>query len=206
MNLAAVSSTSPVPFDALDDPALLGHASRGDSAAFTELFHRHHAAIHAFAYRLSLCPAEADDIAQDTFVQAARSLATFRGDASFKNWLYTIATNKSRDRFRQRSRRARLGEELATLQDTAGATTSSTHPAGASDPATEAHAAVREALSALPPEMREAVALVYYEGLNHAEAARVLGCAESTVSWRIFRAKHKLKKALRPGVASARHD
>ena len=72
--------------------------------------------------------------------------------------------------------------------------------------ASEAHSAVREALSGLPPEMREAVALVYYEGLNHAEAARVLGCAESTVSWRIFRAKHKLKKALRPGVASARHD
>jgi RNA polymerase sigma-70 factor (ECF subfamily) len=190
----------PVPdLPELDSPALVARAAQGDRPAFTLLFERHYPAIHAFAYRLSLCSAEADDIAQETFVQAARSLAGFRGEASFKNWLYTIATNKSRDRFRQRARRARLGEELSTLADA--------HAADAGDDSSSsAHAAVRDALTGLVPELREAVALVYYEGLNHAEAARVLGCAESTVSWRIFRAKHKLKKALRPGVASARHD
>jgi RNA polymerase sigma-70 factor (ECF subfamily) len=187
-------------FDAheLDHPALVVRAAQGDAEAFSLLFERHYPAIHAFAYRLALCPAEADDIAQETFVQAARSLAGFRGDSSFKNWLYTIATNKSRDRFRQRVRRARLGEELATLTDT--------ESGSEKGDSLTAHAAVRDALAGLVPELREAVALVYYEGLNHAEAARVLGCAESTVSWRIFRAKHKLKKALRPGVASARHD
>ena len=183
-----------------DSPALVARAAQGDGPAFTLLFERHYPAIHAFAYRLSLCPAEADDIAQETFVQAARSLPGFRGEASFKNWLYTIATNKSRDRFRQSVRRARLGEELSTLADSDVAARED------GTPAASAHAAVRDALSSLVPKLREAVALVYYEGLNHAEAARVLGCAESTVSWRIFRAKHKLKKALRPGVASVRHD
>ncbi|MBC8009162.1 MAG: RNA polymerase sigma factor [Burkholderiales bacterium] len=198
----AVASSPPLAPDTLDDPALLGLALRGESAAFATLFARHYPAIHAFAYRLHLCPAEADDIAQETFVQAARSLASFRGEASFKNWLYTIATNKSRDRHRQHVRRSRLGEELATLADTEAP---ASLPAHAGD-TSAAHADVRHALAALAPELREAVALVYYEGLNHAEAARILGCAESTVSWRVFRAKHKLKKALRPHAASPRHD
>lgn len=208
MNLAAPSSPAPDSLQVPDDLVLLGRASLGDSSAFAALFERHYPAIHAFGYRLSLCPAEADDIAQETFVQAARALATFRGDSSFKNWLYTIATNKSRDRFRQRARHARLGEQLSALgagdDPPASLATAAAHASDSA--ATRAHAAVRDALADLSPELREAVALVYYEGLNHAEAARVLGCAESTVSWRIFRAKHKLKKALRSGAAAARHD
>ncbi len=207
MNPASTNAPAFVESEAPDDPTLLGLLARGDASAFTTLFERHYPAIHAFAYRLSLCPAEADDIAQETFVQAARALATFRGDSSFKNWLYSIATNKSRDRFRQRARRARLGEQLSTLgagdDPPASLATAAAHASDSA--ATRAHAAVRDALADLSPELREAVALVYYEGLNHAEAARVLGCAESTVSWRIFRAKHKLKKALRSGAA-ARHD
>lgn len=198
MNPASTTAPAFVESEAPDDPTLLGSLARGDASAFTTLFERHYPAIHSFAYRLSLCPAEADDIAQETFVQAARALATFRGDSSFKNWLYTIATNKSRDRFRQRARRAHLGEQLAVLATTDGGP--------AAPEASAAHAAVRDALANLSPDLREAVALVYYEGLNHAEAARVLGCAESTVSWRIFRAKNKLKKALRPGSRTTRHD
>jgi RNA polymerase sigma-70 factor (ECF subfamily) len=55
---------------------------------------------------------------------------------------------------------------------------------------------VGDALASLPASLREAVVLVYFEGLNHAEAARVLGCAETTVSWRLFRAKRQLKALL----------
>ena len=193
--MSAAATAAPL----LEDPDLLGLVVEGNAAAFDALFHRYYPAIHAFAYRLALCPAEADDIAQDTFVQAARSIASFRGDASLKNWLYTIATNKSRDRRRQHVRRVLLGEELARLTDIESTSFHSTTERAA-------HAAVREALAGLSFDLREAIALVYYEGLNHAEAARILCCAESTVSWRVFRAKHKLKKALCPSVASARHD
>ena len=55
---------------------------------------------------------------------------------------------------------------------------------------------VHEALAVLAEDMRHAVVLVYYEGMNHAEAAGILGCAETTVSWRIFRAKRQLKRLL----------
>lgn len=180
------------PKEAADDETQLIAAAAGGSApAFTQLFNRYYPMIHAFAYRLSLCPAEAGDIAQDTFIQAARALGGFRREASFKNWLYAIAANKSRDRHRQRARRARLGDDYGVLTAADGAE-------AAAEPARSA--AVREALAGLPQAMREAVTLVYYEGMNHAEAARVLGCAETTVSWRVFRAKQKLKRALRAGA------
>jgi RNA polymerase sigma-70 factor (ECF subfamily) len=192
-----------MPSPPLDDDAdalLLAPAAAGDSDAFTALFHRHYPAIHAFAYRLALCPAAADDIAQDTFVHAARALASFRRDASFKNWLFAIAANLARDLHRRRSRRAAHEQHLAAL---------------APDPAAEArdhaatdsaHAAVRDALARLSPEHREAVALVYLENLSHAEAARVLDCAETTVSWRLFRARSHLKTLLRDlAPAASRH-
>lgn len=182
---------SPEPAEAADDETqLIAAAAVGSAEAFTQLFNRYYPMIHAFAFRLSLCPAEAGDIAQDTFIQAARALGGFRREASFKNWLYTIAANKGRDRHRQRTRRARLADDYGTLIDGAGAEAESTD-AGA----------VREALAGLAMELREAVTLVYYEGLNHREAARVLGCAEATVSWRVFRAKQKLKHVLRARVA-----
>lgn len=180
-----------------DDSVLIGRALSGEESAFAALFHRHYAAIHAFAYRLALCAGEADDIAQDTFVQAARALPGFRRDASFKNWLYTIATNRARDLLRRRVRQARLGQQISVLA-AESADLEREHESSSA-----AHAAVREALAALSPEQREAVALVYFEGLNHAEAARVLDCAESTVSWRIFRAKQRLKKLLGRTTATA---
>ena len=172
---------------------LVAEAAAGSASAFSDLFNRYYPMIHAFAYRLSLCPAEAADIAQDTFIQAARSLGGFRCEASFKNWLYAIATNKSRDRFRQRARRDRLSADYSTLQ-----------AAGQAESAEVG--LVREALAGLTQDLREAVTLVYYEGLNHAEAARVLGCAETTVSWRIFRAKQKLKPVLQSRMDGGSHE
>lgn len=199
MNVAALESSSTPTASCVessappsDEPDLVARATRGCSLAFTELFNRHYAAIHAFAWRLTLCSAEAADIAQDTFIQAARSLPSFRQDSSFKNWLYAIAANKSRDCHRQRMRQARLSSELAAAALADGVASSA-----ATARIAEKHSVIRGALAALSPDLRAAIALVYYENMNHAEAARVLDCAESTVSWRIFCAKRKLKKALR---------
>lgn len=187
----------PAPTEPLDDLRLHTLAASGDARAFTTLFHRHYPAIHAFAYRLALCPGAADDIAQDTFVHAARSLAGFRRDASFKNWLYAIAANLARDLHRSRSRREAREQQLALL------TPDPAHAHRDHAATDDAHAAVRDALARLSPEQREAVALVYFENLSHAEAARVLRCAESTVSWRVFRAKSHLKNLLRDDAPAA---
>ncbi len=165
-----------------DEISLVDSAVNGDTGAFTQLFNRYYAMIYAFTYRLSLCASDAQDITQETFIKAARSIGSFRRESSFKNWLYRIATNVNRDWQRHRQRQTRLDDELTAIAN------ETERPAD--------DRAVVEALGALPDEMRQAIVLVYYEEMNHAEAAKIIGCAESTVSWRIFRAKRKLKQLL----------
>lgn len=167
-----------------DDGILCERARDGCEQAFRALFDRHHGALHAFVFRLCLDASGAEDIVQDSFIKAARSLAGYRGEASFRNWLYRIAMNTTRDWQRAAIRRKQAAEEMSmNLNCATGERPSDFEP-------------VQEALAALAEEMRHAVVLVYYEGMNHAQAARVLGCAETTVSWRIFRAKRQLKQLL----------
>lgn len=168
--------------DETDEDSLVECAAKGDADAFAELFRRYYPMIHAFAYRLSLCASDAEDIAQEAFIKAARGLASFRRESSFKNWLYRIAVHATEDLRRRNARHARVTGEVAAETAEAG------RP--------QDHSLLEEALAALVEDLRRATVLVYYEGMNHAEAARILGCAETTVSWRVFQAKRRLRKAL----------
>jgi len=87
------------------DQALVGAAVAGDRAAFEALVRRHQTRIVNYAMALVKDPADAEDVAQETFIRAYRSLARFRGDSSFKTWLYTIATNAARTGLERRGRR-----------------------------------------------------------------------------------------------------
>ncbi len=169
------------------DLAWVVQAQAGDARGFEVLFDRYYDMIHAFAYRLCLVETEADDIAQETFIRAARGIAGYRHTASFKNWLYRIAHNVAVD-WGRRAMRQREG--LAAFSVEAEA-----QPA---KPGTD-YDEVHQALAELPADLRETVVLVYFEGMNHRDAAEALGCAETTVSWRIFRARRKLKKLLSSG-------
>lgn len=171
-------------YDEVYENKLLEQATAGDCDSFTELFNRYYTMIYHFTYRLCLNQADAQDLAQETFIKGARSLASFRGKSSFKNWLYQIAVNTSRDWFRSSGRKARVVKELGVQI----ASEEQERPANF-DP-------VHRALASLGEELRQSIVLVYYEGMNHSEAARVLGCAETTISWRVFNAKRKLKQLL----------
>jgi RNA polymerase sigma-70 factor (ECF subfamily) len=159
-------------------------AQTGDSKSFEFLFDRYYDMIHAFAYRVCLVETEADDIAQETFIRAARGISAYRGAASFKNWLYRIAHNALIDWQRRSARQRDKEDQFATDQEFKAQVRAPDY--------TDVHSALRQ----LSPDLREAVALVYFEEMNHHEAAEALGCAETTVSWRIFRAKRALKKLL----------
>jgi len=174
---------TPEPTDT-DEEELIIRAQRDDAEAFRELFDRFYPMIHAFCYRSCLDQAQAQDLAQETFIKAARSLGMYRGDSTFKAWLYRIAANTTHDWLRQKMRQNRLTEAVAEQWT--------------QDPAVcePDHSLVTEALRALPDDLRLAIILTYYEGMSHAAAAHVLGCAETTVSWRVFRAKRKLKTLL----------
>lgn len=163
---------------------LVALAQADDEAAFRELFDRFYPMIYAFSYRACLSPAQAEDITQETWIKAARSLKKYRGDSSFKTWIYRIASNNIQDWIRGKSRRERM--ECEVLEN-AGDVLAESEPD---------LSRVTQALHALPDDLRLAIVLTFYEGMNHAQAGAVLGCAEATVSWRVFRAKQKLKKIL----------
>lgn len=169
----------------MDERAAILAAKAGDQHAFAELFHQYYPMIHAYAYRLCLRPTDAQDIAQETFIKAARALRTYEPRTPFRNWLYQICTNAARDWMRRHGRQQQI-EEAATIHAEVDETV---RPAD--------YEITHEALAGLPDDLRMAVVLVFFEEMSHAEAAKVLGCAETTVSWRIFTAKRKLKAFLR---------
>ena len=130
--------------------------------------------------------ADAEDLAQETFIQAYRQVGRFRGESSFSSWLYRIAVNTCLNWRKREFRRGKLHGEWH--QDS---------PDSAPAPDDRLAAQVQEALMKLDSKQRAAIILTVYDGLNHADAARALGCSETTVSWRIFTARKKLKKWLR---------
>lgn len=168
----------------LDELTTVRAAMAGEPEAFAALFHQFHPMIFALAYRLCLDATHAQDLAQETFIKAARALPAFRPEAPIRSWLFQICANTVRDWQRREGRQRRLGEAAQAYAELAR-----TERAADFEEA-------RVALATLPHDLRAAVVLVFFEDLNHREAARVLGCAEATVSWRIFTAKRKLKTLL----------
>jgi len=165
---------------------LVLRSRQGDSEAFGALIRAHQRMIHALTYRMTGSLADAEDLAQETFIQAHQQLDQFRGDASFGSWLYRIATNRCLNWRQREARHARLHEEWGREHS----------PASTNADQTLARR-VQEALLQLKPKQRAAIVLTVYEGLSHAQAAHVLGCSETTVSWRLFAARTKLKRLLR---------
>ena len=170
------------------DCELVLRSQRGDPAAFEELVRQHQRMIHALTYRMTGSSADAEDLAQEAFLRAYEEMGTFRGDAKFSTWLYRIAVNTCLNWRHSEARRQEVYAQAATeLAAQRGG-----EQAESKEQANE----VQAALLKLPAKQRAAIVLTIYDGLNHAEAAEVLGCSETTVSWRVFAAKRKLKRLL----------
>jgi RNA polymerase sigma-70 factor (ECF subfamily) len=165
------------------DRELIDGATAGNSAAFETLLRRHYDRIHRIAWRLTGSGADAEDIAQDVCCALVEKLGTFKGEARFTTWLTGIVVNACRDHRRRGLTLARLRDRLSVL-------------AGLSPPP-DGRDRYRQSwlvseLARLEPLLRDTVVLVVGEDLTHAEAARALGVAESTVSWRMHEARRQL--------------
>jgi RNA polymerase sigma-70 factor (ECF subfamily) len=173
-----------------DDAELVLQTQQGSQAAFEELVRNHQRMIHSLTFRMTGSPADAEDLAQETFIRAYEQIGTFRGAAKFSTWLYRIAVNACLNWRQSEARRFQL-------QAQAAGEISAQHANGDNSPAeSQSSQQVQAALLKLPAKQRAAIVLTIYDGLNHAEAAQALGCSETTVSWRVFAARRKLKRWL----------
>jgi RNA polymerase sigma-70 factor (ECF subfamily) len=165
------------------DEELAARAGQGDRAAFEALLRRHYDVMHRVAFRLTGSRADAQDITQEVCCALVERIGSFRGEARFTTWLIGIVRNACHDHYRRGSALQRLRNHLAVV-------TGLQRPPDGRDLFERGWLA--SALAQLQPALRETVVLVAGEGLSHAEAARVLGVAESTVSGRIFEARRRV--------------
>lgn len=182
------------------DLASLERARAGDNGAFEALVLRYQARIVNYASAMVHDAGAAEDVAQETFVRAWRGLGRFRGESTFKTWLYRIATNVARTDLDRRGRRARIANR--SLDDEAEPLQAGDVPSPAPDAETSLvrREAIDRALSELPDELRQALVLRDVEGLDYKEIAGVTGAPIGTVESRIFRARRRLRTLLRPLV------
>ena len=172
----------------LSDPDLIARVLLDDDEhAFAELVRRHQSAVRSVLRKLTRGnEVLADELAQETFLRAYRSLKQYRGESKFSTWLYRIACNV----FQSDTRRTRPHESLdgneAELTE---------------EPVIERvdlHHDIEEAMKVLTDNERAAVTLCYTSGLTHAEAAEVLHCPLGTLKTNILAAKQKLRRYLLP--------
>jgi RNA polymerase sigma-70 factor (ECF subfamily) len=165
----------------------IAHAQRGDKAAYGQLVQQYQRLVVSVAYRQGLDLAEAEDVAQETFVRAWLALPKYKNSAgSWRAWLCRIAINLAIDFHRRERPRLDLDEEM---------------PDRSSGPAEQAEAEarvniVRRALAQLPPASRAALVLCEYEGLSYAEISAALDIPLGTVMSRLNYARRRLRELL----------
>ena len=186
----------------VDEVALIAQSQRGDLAAFDALVLRHQQEVFAVAMRMLGDRDEAQDVAQDAFVRAYRSIGAFRGEAKLSTWLVSITMNLCRNRRRWWARRRRiivasLDEPIETEEGTLGHEVADPSPSPAS--AAERHERQQQlagALQMLSEGERSIVILRDIQGYAYEEIADVLCCRVGTVKSRLSRARLRLRALL----------
>jgi RNA polymerase sigma-70 factor, ECF subfamily len=180
----------------LEDPdrELVARWRGGDLTAFEALVRRHENRVFRLLVRMLGSRSEAEDVAQETFLNLHRHGHRFRGDARFSTFVYRVAANAALNRRRSLGR-SHARERSLAMSEPGGIAA----PLSPLDPEREAAGAqvrsrVQEALLSLSPALRLPLVLYDIEGLGYAEVARILELAEGTVKSRI----HRARQALRP--------
>jgi RNA polymerase sigma-70 factor (ECF subfamily) len=175
----------------------------GEAEAFDRLVAERSADIYALLYRLTEDPEEARDLTQETFLQAFRSIAHFRGDADLRTWLYRIAVNQARNRWRWWRRRRRGATVSLDATDEAHELSLATRLVDEHAPNPEARTLAHEreeillaAVRTLARPYREAVVLRDVEGLSYEEVAAALDISVGTVKSRLSRGRTELRRKL----------
>ncbi len=183
----------------VSDVELVGRARQGDPAAFGELVDRHRSAVYRAALAALGSPADAEDAAQDAFVMAYRRLGGFRGDASFKTWLLTIAWHQAINRRRSLARVLKQivqpapAERESAVEHVAAGGLSPEEAAARN----QLHRAIRGAIRSLAPKLRDALLLAQSGDYSYGEIGAMLGAPLGTIKWRVSEARRIVRLKLR---------
>jgi len=176
----------------MTDDELLNRASRGDEAAFLELYERHRDAVFRFAYRMLGSAELSEDVAHDCFLSLIKAPQRFDGArASLRTYLFGAARNLAMKHLR------RAGQDVSVDELLAEPAIFEAQPLHQLLDE-EVSRMVQGAVKLLPPLQREALVLFEYEELSLAEIAKVVGADVGTVKARLYRARQALKRALAP--------
>jgi len=182
------------------DQQLVERAQRGDKRAFDLLVVKYQRKLARLLSQFIHDAAEVEDVTQETFIKAYRSLSSFRGDSAFYTWLYRIGINAAKNFLVAQKRRASTttnefdieaaenfeeGNQLRELNTPENELMSK-----------QIAQTVHQALQALPEELRSAITLREIEGLSYEEIASIMSCPTGTVRSRIFRAREAIADKL----------
>ena len=180
------------------DGALVEAAASGSREAFDELVRRHQTAIVSLVRVLTAGRDDPEDLAQEVFVRAWRSLRTFRGDSAFRTWLHRVAINVVRTSQTRRTRLLRVFVPFGGMGEQDAPPPEAPDVDERVDDALARRQIVERALATLPEDLRLAVTLRDLQGLDYKEIAAALGVPIGTVESRIFRARQRLRPLLAP--------
>jgi RNA polymerase sigma-70 factor (ECF subfamily) len=181
-----------------NDITLVKRVQNGDKQAFNLLVQKYQFRIKHLVSRFIKDSSEQEDVVQEAFIKAYRAISRFRGDSAFYTWLYRIAVNTSKNYLVAAGRRPPAQDVLADEFTSVGGTdrlveSNSPEEIMQNDELVEA---IRQSISTLPDELKEAIQLREFDGLSYEDIAAIMGCPIGTVRSRIFRARATIEQAI----------
>ena len=188
------------------DQALVERVQAGEKAAFDLLVRKYQHRLTSVISRYVHDWAEAQDVAQESFIRAYRALGNFRGDSQFYTWLYKIGVNTAKNWLVSQGRRPPTEDVDAVdaVQYEGGGRLRDTDTPEQELIRQEIEQTVASTVEALPEELRMAITLREVEGLSYEEIAEAMSCPIGTVRSRIFRARDAIDQRLRPMLDNKR--
>ena len=175
-----------------NDHFYISQTLRGNTRAFENLVIKYQQFVYTITIRILKNKEEAEEVAQDTFVKAFEALATYRGEAKFSSWLYSIAYRKALDRIKKNKRLRTLDSvpdmSYFNLKETENALTQIEHE--------ERSTIIKKCIEQLPEEDAAIVTFYYFEELSVKEIASITKRTEGTIKIKLFRSRKKLHTLL----------
>jgi len=181
------------------DIDLVARTQRGDARAFDELVMKYTSRLYGLVYNMTANHEDANDLLQEVFAKAFRSISGFRGKSSFYTWIHSIAVNMTINFLKKRGRRFNMSLDDVDLNIQNDKEfielTASSSPVREADLG-ELQLKLNESMQKLSPEHRAVVTMFDIQGMPHAEISKILGVSEGTVRSRLFYAHRQLQAHL----------